>query len=181
MILSDSEIKMHVEKGNIKIEPWNDLSLGSNSYDVHLSKYLAIYKESILDSKKENSLLRFGIPKGGYVLEPGKLYLGSTVEYTETHLHVPMLDGKSSTGRLGIDIHATAGVGDVGFCNHWTLELSVKQPVRIYAGMPIGQLTYHKVQGRVNKAYNCKKGAKYTTVSKLPQASQMYKNKFLDE
>ena len=46
-----------------------------------------------------------------------------TEEYTETHAHVPFLEGKSSTGRLGIDIHATAGKGDVGFCGNWTLEI----------------------------------------------------------
>ena len=55
-----------------------------------------------------------------------QFYLGVTEEYTETHKHVPFLEGKSSIGRLGIDIHATAGKGDVGFCNTWTLEISVK-------------------------------------------------------
>ena len=74
---------------------------------------------------------------------------GSTLEYTETRRFVPFLEGKSSVGRLGIDIHATAGKGDVGFCNHWTLEISVSQPVRVYAGMPIGQLIYFLVEGEV--------------------------------
>ena len=87
------------------------------------------------------------IPDEGMILLPHRFYLGVTQEYTETHSHVPFLEGKSSIGRLGIDIHATAGKGDIGFCNTWTLEISVKQPVRVYAGMPIGQLIYFEVSG----------------------------------
>ncbi len=94
----------------------------------------------------------FEIPEEGFVLEPNTLYLGVTAEYTESHAHVPFLEGKSSTGRLGIDIHATAGKGDVGFCNAWTLEISCIQPVRIYAGMPIGQLIYFAVEGKYRKS-----------------------------
>ena len=69
--------------------------------------------------------------------------LGSTLEYADKTV-CSFLEGKSSVGRLGIDIHATAGKGDVGFCNHWTLEISVCQSVRVYAGMPIGQLIYFR-------------------------------------
>ena len=107
---------------------------------------------------------------------PSKLYLGVTEEYTETHAHVPFLEGKSSIGRLGIDIHATAGKGDVGFCNYWTLEISVRQPVKIYAGMPIGQLIYFVVDGEVEVLYNKKKNAKYNRLSKRPMESMMWKN-----
>ena len=115
------------------------------------------------------------------MLKPGTTYLGTTIEYTETHCHVPFLEGKSSVGRLGIDIHATAGKGDVGFCNHWTLEISVSQPVRVYAGMPIGQLIYFDVQGDVETMYNKKSSAKYIERSPLPMESMMWKNKWRDE
>ena len=91
---------------------------------------------------------------------------------------MPFLEGKSSVGRLGIDIHATAGKGDVGFCNHWTLEISVKQPVRVYAGMPIGQLIYFVVKGDVNNFYNKKLSAKYNEKKSIPVESMMFKNKF---
>ena len=101
-----------------------------------------------------------------------------TYEYTETHKHVPFLEGKSSVGRLGIDIHATAGKGDVGFCNHWTLEISVNQPVRVYEGMPIGQLIYFEVQGDVKTLYSAKGSAKYNVRSTKPMESMMWKNKF---
>lgn len=150
--------------------------LGSNSYDVHLSKHLAMYKDDVLDAKKHNEIRHFEIPQEGYELQPNGFYLGATLEYTETHKHVPFLEGKSSTGRLGIDIHAAAGKGDVGFCGNWTLELSCKLPVRIYAGMPIGQLIYFPLDGDVEVKYNQKKDAKYSQQGHLPKESFMFKN-----
>ena len=162
MILSDKRILEEIEKGTIKIEPYSRECLGSNSYDVHLGKWLAKYKDEILDAKKHNVIGHFEIPDDGFILMPDILYLGVTEEYTETHAHVPFLEGKSSTGRLGIDIHATAGKGDIGFCGHWTLEISVKQPVKIYKGMPIGQLIYFPVEGETLVKYNQKKDAKYS-------------------
>lgn len=115
MILTDGQILKEIEKKSIVIEPFDRANLGVNSYDVHLGKRLAVYKEQELDAKKNNAIEVFDIPEEGFVLQPGELYLGVTQEYTETHNHVPFLEGKSSTGRLGISIHATAGKGDVGF------------------------------------------------------------------
>ncbi|RQO31770.1 dCTP deaminase [Taibaiella sp. KBW10] len=178
MILSDKKILAEIENGTIVIEPFDRSYLGSNSYDVHLGKHLAVYQSAILDAKKHNEISHFDIPEEGYVLQPGTLYLGVTAEYTETHTHVPFLEGKSSTGRLGIDIHATAGKGDVGFCNTWTLEISCVHPVRIYAGMPIGQLIYFPVDGEVENSYNTKQDAKYTTRTIRPVESMMWKNRF---
>ena len=106
MILSDARILEEIEKGTIKIEPYDRSCLGSNSYDIHLGKWLATYREHILDAKKHNEIEYFEIPEEGFVLYPHIFYLGVTDEYTETHAHVPFLEGKSSTGRLGIDIHA---------------------------------------------------------------------------
>ncbi len=178
MILSDQRILEEIDKGTIVIEPFDKSNLGSNSYDVHLGKHLATYTAAELDAKKHNEIKHFEIPEEGFVLHPGQLYLGVTEEYTETHAHVPFLEGKSSTGRLGIDIHATAGKGDVGFCNTWTLEISVVLPVRIYAGMPIGQLIYFPVEGEVINSYDKKKNAKYTTRTIKPVESMMWKNSF---
>ena len=178
MILSDTRILEEIAKQTIKIEPYDRKDLGSNSYDVHLGKWLATYDNAILDAKAHNTIEHFEIPKEGYVLQPGVLYLGVTLEYTETHAHVPFLEGKSSTGRLGIDIHATAGKGDVGFCNTWTLEISSTQPVRIYHGMPIGQLIYFVVEGEVEVMYNSKGNAKYNGKTVKPVESMMFKNEF---
>ena len=178
MILSDQLIQQEIANGNILIEPYRPECLGTNSYDVHLGRYLATYKDRVLDAKQHNQVEYILIPDEGYVLDPHTLYLGVTEEYTETHKHVPFLEGKSSTGRLGIDIHATAGKGDVGFCNTWTLEVSVAQPVRIYAGMPIGQLIYFHIDGEVENLYHKKSSAKYTERSIKPVESMMWKNNF---
>lgn len=176
MILSDTQIQASLASGAIKIEPYRPGCLGSNSYDVHLGKILATYDSQILDAKSHNKITYFEIPEEGFVLEPQCFYLGVTEEYTETHQHVPFLEGKSSIGRLGIDIHATAGKGDVGFCNFWTLEISVKQPVRVYAGMPVGQLIYFEVQGEILTPYNQKESAKYREKMPKPVESMMWKN-----
>ena len=178
MILSDESIMQSIEKGEIVIEPFRRDCLGTNSYDVHLGKYLAVYQEDVLDARQHNKIREIVIGPEGFVIQPGTLYLGVTEEYTETHNSVPFLEGKSSVGRLGIDIHATAGKGDVGFCNTCTLEISCVQPVRIYAGMPIGQLIYFQVEGPVNRMYHTKKDAKYTTRTEKPVESMMWKNKF---
>lgn len=195
MILSDKQILEQLG-GDIRIEPYRRECLGSNSYDVHLAPTLGVYAGTVghamrhvdspkvpsnlrtggvLDAKKQMELELFQIPDDGWVIEPGILYLGATEEYTETHGFVPWLDGKSSGGRLGISIHATAGRGDAGFMNHWTLEISCIQPVRIYAGMPIGQLTYF-VTGPIGTPYNLKGSAKYSERSVVPVASAMSKN-----
>ncbi|MEO6813457.1 MAG: dCTP deaminase [Ginsengibacter sp.] len=178
MILSDTRILEEIENKNIIIKPYNRENLGSNSYDVHLGKNLATYKDGLLDAKKHNEIDHFEIPDEGFVLKPNSLYLGVTLEYTETHAHVPFLEGKSSTGRLGIDIHATAGKGDIGFCGHWTLEISCKIPVRIYAGMPIGQLIYFPLEGKVEIPYDKKNNSKYSNQPDSPVESMMWKNKF---
>jgi dCTP deaminase len=178
MILTDIKILEGIENGEIVIEPFNRECLGTNSYDVHLGKHLAIYKDHILDARRHNPIEYLEIPESGFVLHPNTLYLGVTEEYTETHNSVPFLEGKSSVGRLGIDIHATAGKGDVGFCNTWTLEISCTHPVRVYAGMPIGQLIYFKVDGDIERYYHKKPDAKYNTRTVKPVESMMWKNKF---
>lgn len=178
MILSDAEILASIEKGDIKIDPFRRECLGTNSYDVHLGKTLAVYKDSVLDARQHNGIDTFEIPEEGYLLTPDNFYLGVTLEYTETLKHVPFLEGKSSVGRLGIDIHATAGKGDVGFCNHWTLEISVKKPVRVYVGMPVGQLIYFEVKGEILTPYSSKTSAKYNDKKVIPVESMMWKNSF---
>ena len=176
MILTDKKILQEMEKGTIVISPFARKYLGANSYDVHLGRYLAVYRNDILDAKVHNMVEYIEIPDDGLILLPHRLYLGVTQEYTETHAHVPFLEGKSSIGRLGIDIHATAGKGDIGFCNTWTLEISVKQAVRVYHGMPIGQLIYFEISGEIGTPYKEKASAKYNVRSDRPIESMMWKN-----
>lgn len=177
MILLKTEILKAQKAGDIIITPWlPDSFLGPNSYDVHLSPILATYKTHTLDARKENALDFFEIdPEKGYELLPNRLYLGSTLEYTETHKHVPEIDGVSSTARLGIDVHATAARGNIGFKGSWTLEISVKQPVIVYPGMPIGQLTYFQPLGDLDDKRNQKQVNNYTGQVGMPIGSQMFK------
>ena len=178
MILSDTEILAAIDRGEIVIEPYDRAHLGTNSYDVHLGPTLATYDDDVLDARRHNRISYHEIPAEGLVLYPNQLYLGATLEYTETHTTVPFLEGKSSVGRLGIDIHATDGKGDVGFCNHWTLEISVSMPVRVYAGMPVGQLIYFRVEGAIERLYNAKPNAKYNERTDRPVESMMWRNAF---
>ena len=97
--------------------------------------------------KKPNPVKTIQIPESGLELQPGRLYLGRTVEYTKTENLVPMLEGRSSVGRLGLFIHITAGFGDVGFAGYWTLEMFCTQPVIIYPGVEICQIYYHTIEG----------------------------------
>lgn len=172
MILTASAILENIKSGNIVISPYNEEQLNPNSYDLRLLNKLLVYKmvynddkpmiynnspyRYFLDSKQENPCSEIVIPEEGYVLHPNTLYLGSTVEYTETHNLVPMIEGKSSIGRLGIDIHKTAGFGDLSFCGMWTLEITVVQPIKIYPNMKIAQIFYTTVEGKITKTYSGK-------------------------
>ena len=171
MILSGLEIKAKALEGKeIIIKPFDPEKIGPNSYDLRLDKTLAVYEDEVLDMKQPAKTKEIIIPEEGIVLVPGKLYLASTVEYTETQGYVPMLEGRSSLGRLGISIHVTAGFGDVGFKGHWTLEMHCLHPVRIYAGERICQMYFHKIEGD----YIPYKG-KYQNNTGL-QASMKYKD-----
>jgi dCTP deaminase len=130
---------------DIIISPYDAECMGPNSYDIHLANRMLVYTGAVLNSKKENETKEIIIPEKGLVLQPGELYLGSTIEHTETYNLVPKIDGRSSIGRLGILVHFTAGFGDVGFRGNWTLEISAQKPVTIYPGMRIGQLYYEKI------------------------------------
>lgn len=144
-ILSGNRILEEVEKGTIVIDPFDKKHLNPNSYNLHLADELLTYEHTILDMKKEEPYMLERIPAGGKLLIPDKLYLGRTMERTFTDGFVPMLEGRSSIGRLGIFIHATAGFGDNGFDGFWTLEISCVQPVILYAGVEIGQIYYHTI------------------------------------
>lgn len=179
-LLSDSAIIEEMKEGNIIIRPFFRDCLGSNSYDVHLGKILMTYSDEVIDAKRENATQEIKIPPEGFVLEPNKFYLASTKEYTETYGLVPFLEGKSSMGRLGISIHETAGKGDAGFRGYWTLEMRASHRVRIYEGMPIGQIIYQEVQGDILNPYYSKETAKYSDQGSIPVASRMWKNYGVD-
>ena len=150
MILSGNEIRERMGS-EINIEPYDPKNLNPNSYNLSLHDEILTYEEVVLDMKKANRVRRMTIPESGLVLEPNRLYLGRTVERTETHKYVPMIEGRSSIGRLGLFVHVTAGFGDVGFCGYWTLEMFAVQPVRIYPGVSICQIFYHSITGDIEE------------------------------
>jgi dCTP deaminase len=146
MILSGLEIFKSLGKG-ITIEPFDERQLNPNSYNLRLHDELLVYTSRLLDMKAAQETERIVIPPEGLVLEPDRLYLGRTIEFTATECFVPMLEGRSSVGRLGLFVHVTAGFGDVGFRGYWTLEIFCVQPVRVYPGVPICQIYYHTIMG----------------------------------
>jgi dCTP deaminase len=150
MILSGKEIVNKIGK-DIIIEPFNEKQVNPNSYNLKLHNELLVYNDDILDMKKENGVSKLIIPEEGLKLEPNKLYLGRTVEYTATENYVPMLEGRSSVGRLGLFIHVTAGFGDVGFRGYWTLEIFCVQPIVVYPNVELCQIYYHAVEGEYDK------------------------------
>ena len=170
MILSGKEIKRNLGS-DIIIDPFNDKQLNPNSYNLRLHHELLCYEDSILDMKKNHTVSKVIIPPEGLVLKPNTLYLGRTIEYTKTEHYVPMLEGRSSIGRLGLFIHITAGFGDVGFSGFWTLEIFCVQPIRIYPEVEICQIFYHSIQGE----YDRYQSNKYQNNQGI-QASMMYKD-----
>ena len=150
MILSGNEIRQQLGT-NIIIDPFDESRLNPNSYNLSLHDELLVYEEVVLDMRKSNRVERIRIPEEGLVLTPNQLYLGRTVERTETHNYVPMIEGRSSIGRLGLFVHVTAGFGDVGFCGYWTLEMFAVQPVKIYPGVPICQIFFHQIAGDITE------------------------------
>ena len=153
MILSGKEILKQVKEGNIFIEPFNENRINPNSYNLRLHNELLVYTDDVLDIKKPLHTESLIIPEDGLILQPGELYLGRTYEKTSTNKYVPMLEGRSSVGRLGLYIHVTAGFGDIGFSGFWTLEIQCVQPVKIYPMVEICQIYYHTIDGEFEE-YN---------------------------
>jgi dCTP deaminase len=124
----------------------------------------------VLDMKKDNPTREFEIPPEGLILLPGHLYLGATIEEVEAKGFAPLIDGRSSVGRLGMEIHISAGFFDDGFRGTATLEITVKRPLRVYAGVRVCQISFHRVEGERQPYVG-----KYTG-QKKPKASGLWKD-----
>lgn len=169
MILSGDEIIKQVAQGAITISPFDEEQVTTNSYDFRLQNKLLTYTESSLDVKINNEFSFIDIPESGIVLEAGQLYLGATVEKMGSSKYVPIIKGRSSIARLGLFIHATADLIDLGSINRWTLQLIPTLSVRIYPNMRIGQVTFWSVMGDKQHQY----AGKYSG-SVGPVASKSY-------
>lgn len=170
MILTGPKIQEEVEKKNIIITPFSEEQINPNSYDFRLGDTIKVYKNRLLDTKKENETDTIFIQEEGVTIYPDTLYLGHALETIGSDTYVPILRGKSSTGRIGLFVHITADLIDIGAVGQFTLMMHAVQPVKLYPGMLIGQVTFWKPLGEV-KLYD----GKYQH-SKGPRASQVYKD-----
>lgn len=153
-------------------------SLGTISYTdkINNTSVMSSLNLQPIDMKENNETIEFTIPEEGYVLQPGVLYIGRTVERTATDKFIPMINGRSSGGRLGISIHICAGFGDIGFDGTWTLEITAVEPVRIYPYSEIAQVCYFKPCGSTRKLYKGRYNGQESAT-----ASRFYEGKLLDK
>ncbi|MBW1598384.1 dCTP deaminase [Streptomyces sp. JJ38] len=149
MILTGPEIIKSTNSGRIRISPFNTDQVNPNSYNVCLGEALVTYSDPVIDAYHPNATEAVKIDADGYVLQPGELYLGHTVEEVGSDHYVPLIFGRSSVGRLGLFVEITAPIGDIGFHGQWTLMLSAVRPLRVYPGMKIGQIMFFDTLGDV--------------------------------
>lgn len=164
-----------VKSGEIEISDFDTKRINPNSYNVRLNNILKIYIEPVLDCRKHNETKTIVIPEEGFVLQPNELYIGSTMEYIHTDEYIPQIDGRSSSGRLGINIHATAGFGDIGFRGTFTLEITVPKPVLVVPGMEIAQIAFMTPYGDKSIKYDGRyQGQIEPTESKFEETKKVY-------
>ena len=188
MILSDRDIKKHLEDGKITVDPLFPDCIQPASIDLHLGAEFLVFKNTShtaidlkkpLDDMMEPVTINAERP---FVIHPGEFALGITYETIGVADDmVGRLEGKSSLGRVGLIIHATAGYLDPGNKLRMTLELHniANLPIILYYKMPIAQLSFTPLSSKAEHPYNSsRKGSKYYGATG-PQASQYYKN-FID-
>ncbi|WP_416973589.1 dCTP deaminase [Streptomyces sp. 4F14] len=149
MILTGPEITAAARDGRLTIDPFELEQVNPNSYNVRLGPTLLTYADTVIDSYRPNLTREWEIGTDGYVLQPGELYLGHTLEQVGSDSFVPLLFGRSSVGRLGLFVEITAPIGDIGFHGQWTLMLSPVRPLRVYAGMKIAQIMFFVSTGEI--------------------------------
>lgn len=147
MILTGNEIVRQRGLGALTIEPFDREQVNPNSYNYRLGSTLRTHRAEVIDTRVAQELEEFAIPDEGSVLEPGRVYLGTTAEEIGSDEFVPSLIGRSSLGRLGMFLQFSADLGNLGACHRWTLEIKVVQPVRVYPHMIVGQVSFWAAAG----------------------------------
>ena len=166
MILSGYEIEKEIQAGNIHISDYDKSRLNPNSYNLRLSDEMQKFNGISLDIQKDNKFDKFIIETDGIYLLPNNLYLGKTIEETFTDKYVPIIEGRSSVGRLGLFVHVTAGFGDIGFKGCWTLELVTVHSLIILPYIEICQIYFMEVKNP-KELYKGKYNSKEILSSKL--------------
>lgn len=138
MILTGPEISRQVAQGNIVIRPFRHEQLNPNSYNYRLGPVLT----PLSGFGATASSTSFSIPEDGFCLQPRTVYLAKTAEVIGSERFVTSLIGRSSVGRLGLFVQISADLGNLGPAHSWTLELTVVQPLMVYPGMIIGQVSF---------------------------------------
>ena len=184
MILSDKDILSRIKKGEIKIKPFKKVNLQQSTIDLTLDSKIRVFENytvGLIDVKDyhDTSRLIDTHRNGWFILHPGRFLLGSTVEeITVPNDLAAKLEGRSSWGRLGLIIHATAGYVDPGFSGRLTLEISnISQlPIKLYAGMRIAQIAFYLMTSEARRPYGSKSlGSKYQHQSDAT-ASRIWKD-----
>lgn len=148
MILTGSKIQQAIQEGDIVFDPFDPKHINPNSINFHLGSSVLMYTDKVLDPRMENPTEEIVIPAEGLRLKPTRLYLGHIQERIGSEKYVPIIKGRSSVGRLGLFINITADLVDLGAIGQWTMMLHAVQPLIIYPGMSIGQMTFWTTQGR---------------------------------
>ena len=185
MILSDRDIKKNLESGHISVKPLFPNSIQPASIDVHLGANFLVFKNTsnvCIDPKEpiDGMMEEATIDENRqFILHPGEFALGMTYETVAVpHDMVVQLNGKSSLGRIGLIVHATAGYVDPGNTLKITLELHnlANLPIKLYYKMPIAQVAFIKLSSEVDVPYGKDAlNSKYFGSTK-PVASQYHKN-----
>jgi dCTP deaminase len=149
-ILSGPEIHKYIKSGRIRISPFNPKHLNPASLDLTLGDEVVEYLiDGVIDVRKPPEVKRRKIGPEGFILQAHSTYLMHTAERLFAADTVPVVDGKSSLGRLFISVHQTAGYIDPGFDGQVTLEVTSYHSVRVYAGMRFCQVRFHPIVGKV--------------------------------
>ena len=149
MILSGEVIAEEQRKGNIILSPFDPGSVTSNSYDLRLGPTLLRYTEEVLDPKKENRYELLDIASEGHLLQQGELHLGHSIEIVGSEKYVPIIHARSSIARLGLFVHITADLIDIGSVGNITFQLYSTLPIKVYPGLTIGQVSFWKPYGKI--------------------------------
>ena len=147
MILTGPEIDREVRAGAIHIDDYDPERLEPNSYGFRLAADLLCYAEEVLDTRVPPAAVKHRIGPEGSVLEPGRLYLGSTMEAMGSTHYAATLYACRSVSTLGMWIQMSAPLGHCGAIFPWTLEIAVAHPIRVHAGMIVGKLAFWRMQG----------------------------------
>ena len=149
MILTGREIAREVGQGKIHISPFVSAQITTNSYDVLLGTEMIRYTSRVLDPKVKPTYKRVPLPPGGYQMKRGEFLLASTHEEIGSDSYVPILHGKSGVARMGLFVHLTADLIDIGSHGNLTLQMYATAPVKIYPNMPIAQVSFWKPHGKI--------------------------------